>query len=104
MRTCGRTARITATKKSDGSISLEIDSDCANVASYAMLLGDMLTEADVIDRAASRVTAPATVRPLTAPCLVPNGVLYAASLELGFLSKRYVQQLGAEDGVEFVRD
>lgn len=90
MRTCGRTARITVAKQPDGTVRVAIDSDCANVASYARLLGDTIAEADVLDRAASRITAPATVRPLTAPCLVPNGVLYAASLELGLLSKRYV--------------
>ena len=56
-----------------------------------------MTEMDVIDFAHSVVNREGVRDPLTATCLVPMGVIYAASMELGMMSKRMGDSVHADE-------
>ena len=96
MNTCSRTARVSVTRRDDGDLDVSIKSDCENVRRYAERLTRM-TEMDVIDFAHSVVNREGVRDPLTATCLVPMGVVYAASMELGMMSKRMGDSVHADE-------
>ena len=91
MNTCSRTARVSVTRRDDGDLDVSID-----VRRYAERLTRM-TEMDVIDFAHSVVNREGVRDPLTATCLVPMGVVYAASMELGMMSKRMGDSVHADE-------
>ena len=84
---CDKTHRIDVSMKDDGDLSVHIDSDCDNVKDFAKLLGDTLTIPDVTVRELSKLFDPQITQPLTMTCLVPTGILDAAWLEMGMMSK-----------------
>ncbi len=96
MNTCCRTAKIKVSRRDDGDLDVEIESDCQNVREYARRLTRM-TEMDVIDFPNSAVNREGVRDPLTATCLVPMGVIYAASMELGMMSKRIGDSVHADE-------
>ena len=100
MKFCDKTHRITAELKDDGDISIHIESDCDHVMDYAKILGDTVTISDVTDRDGSKVLSPESLQPLTLTCLAPFGVLDAAWLELGMMSKNRAREIG-EDVISF---
>lgn len=100
MKFCDKTHRITVDMKDDGDLSLKIESDCSHVMDYAELLGDTITMADVTDRDGSKVLSPESLRPLTLTCLAPFGVLDAAWLEMGMMSKNRAREIG-EDVISY---
>lgn len=94
---CSKTHIIDVTMDDDGDLAVKIESDCDNVNSYAKLLGDKLTMADVTEREGSKLTDNGILAPLTMTCLVPVGVLDAAWLELGMLSKNLAREVGSNE-------
>lgn len=96
MNTCSRTAKITVTRRDDGDLDVRIESDCDNVMEYAKRLTRM-TEMDVIDFSNSIVNRAGVRDPLTATCLCPMGVIYAASMELGMMTKRLGQRVHSDE-------
>lgn len=96
MNTCGRTAKVTVSKREDGDLDVRIESDCQNIQEYARRLTRM-TEMDVIDFSNSIVNRAGVRDSLTATCLCPLGVIYAASMELGMMSKRLGQSVHADE-------
>lgn len=96
MNTCGRTAKVIVSKREDGDLDVRIESDCQNIQEYARRLTRM-TEMDVIDFSNSIVNRAGVRDPLTATCLCPLGVIYAASMELGMMSKRLGQSVHADE-------
>lgn len=94
MRFCEKKIKITVTPREDGDLDLVIDSDCDNVRSYYEKLGRILTAEDVTDNECSRVLNAQTCAPLTMTCMAPVGVINAAWLELGLLSKSRANAVG----------
>ena len=91
MNTCGKTIRVTVSR-----MDVSIDSDCASVKEYAGRVC-RISEMDVIDFASGAVNSPENRRLLTATCLVPSGIAYAASLELGLLTRRLADSVGSDE-------
>lgn len=96
MNTCGKTLRVTVSRRDDGDLDVSIDSDCASVTEYAGRVC-RISEMDVIDFASGAVNAPENRRLLTATCLVSSGIAYAASLELGLLTRRLAETVGSDE-------
>ena len=86
MRTCNRTHHITVSMRDDGDMDVEIVSDCPHVQEYARRL-TLITLDDVTDFCTSKINAPEIRQPLSGTCLCPLGVLNAAWMECGMLSK-----------------
>jgi hypothetical protein len=99
MKTCSKTNRVTATLNDDGTIGIEIESDCPNVQEYARRL-KVITIDDVTSFAGSKVVDPEIRASLSVPCLTPIAVFDAAWLELGMLSKSCARSV-KENSVSF---
>lgn len=96
MRTCDRVHRITVSMRDDGDLDVDIDTDCENVREYARRLGT-ITMDDVTDVCRSKVNREDVRWPLTGTCLVPMGVIYAAWMECGMLSKNLCNRVHADE-------
>lgn len=97
MNFCGFDHKITVTSNGDGTMNVDIDSPCEHVRDFAEKLGGTITDQDVIAREGSRLFDNEVLEPLTLTCLVPNGVLDAAWLELGMLSERQAKKVGGNE-------
>lgn len=86
MNTCDKTNKVTATLQEDGTVRIDIESDCPNVRAYAEKLGSVTAE-DVVEYSSSKVVDPEIRATLSVPCLTPIAVFDAAWLELGMISK-----------------
>ena len=86
MKFCDKKNIVTATLKDDGTVDIEIKSDCKNVQYYAEHLKNVTID-DVSNVRNSKIVDPDIRQSMSAPCLTPNAVFYAAWLELGMLSK-----------------
>lgn len=100
MRFCEKTHKITVEQKDDGTLSLHVASDCPEVREYAKMIGDTLTMEDISDINASRILAPENLARVTMTCLAPNGIINAAWLETGMLSRSRAKEVG-ENSVSF---
>src|SRR5574344_1150842 len=87
MKFCNKTHKITVKQKDDGDYSLHIATDCPEVKDYAKALGDTLTMDDLTSFETSRIFSQDNLKHVTMTCLAPNGVINAAWLEAGMLSK-----------------
>lgn len=95
MKFCDKKHKIKVTAKEDGNLKVHIATNCDHVKEYYKNLGDSLTIGDVTNREGSRVFDPKVCFPCTITCLVPSGVVSAAWLELGMLSKSRAEQIGS---------
>lgn len=96
MKVCGKTNKVTATMKGDGTIDIQIESDCPNIKHYASIITNVTLD-DVVNMEGSKVVNPKNRASMSAPCLTPNAVLAAAWLELGMLSKSRVGMVGSNN-------
>lgn len=87
MTLCDKTHKITVKLKEDGNMSLHIASDCGNIKEYAKKLGDTLTMNDILDWKISRIYNQEICSAASITCLAPAGIVNAAWLELGMISK-----------------
>lgn len=94
MKFCGKTHKITVKQKDDGDFSLHIATDCSEVRDYADALGDTLTMDDLLGFDTSRIFDFENCKHVTMTCLAPNGVINAAWLEAGMLSKSRAKEVG----------
>ena len=97
MNFCGFTHRVTVTMNSEGNLDVDIESPCEHVRDFAVNLGRTITMDDVTVRDGSRLFDPEVVKPLTLTCLVPNGVLNAAWLETGMMSRSMAKKVGGDE-------
>lgn len=95
MKFCDKKHKIKVKMKEDGGLNVHIATDCDHVKEYYKNLGDTLTVGDVTERRGSRVFDPDVCFPCTMTCLVPSGVVSAAWLELGMLSKFRAHVVGS---------
>ena len=102
MNFCKKTHRITVKQKEDGDFSLHVTSDCPEVEEYAKMIGDTLTMEDLTDIRTSRIFSYDNLERVTATCLAPNGIINAAWLEAGMMSKKLAEEVG-QNTVSFER-
>ena len=82
-----------------GSVTkVDVSADyAAHVREFAQYLGKTITVGDVTDREGSKLFDPEVLKPLTLTCLAPKGVIDAAWLELGMLSKSRAKAVGGNE-------
>lgn len=100
MNFCKKTHKITVTQKDDGDLSLHVATDCQEVRDYVKKLGDTLTMEDITSPSTSKILAHENLQMVTMTCLAPNGIINAAWLETGMLSKSRAKEIG-ENTVSF---
>lgn len=87
MRLCSHCTIITAEAKDDGSVSVDFESDCADIKEYAKRLKEV-SQQDYTEAVGSRIHSLAAQAGMTPTCLVPVGVFNACWMEVGMISKR----------------
>ena len=100
MNVCKKTHKITVKQKDDGTFSLHIASDCPEVKDYGKMLGDTLTMEDLTDIRNSKIFSYDNLERVTATCLAPNGIINAAWLEAGMMSKKMAAEV-EENVIDF---
>ncbi|MGE0014675.1 MAG: hypothetical protein AB7S83_00565 [Candidatus Methanomethylophilaceae archaeon] len=95
MAFCDKKHKITAKLREDGDLDIHIATDCDLIRRYADRLGKTVSVKDVTDWRGSRVYDPEICSVSSATCLAPSGVINAAWLELGMLSKTKARQIHA---------
>ena len=96
MNTCQRYARVAVSRRDDGDMDVRIESDCENIAEYARRL-PAISDMDVLDPGSGRIFDSEVRGPLTHTCLCPMGVIYAASMEMGLMTKRISETVSSDE-------
>ena len=102
MNVCKKTHKITVKQRDDGTFSLHIASDCPEVKDYGKMLGDTLTMEDLTDMHNSKIFSFDNCERVTMTCLAPNGVINAAWIEAGLISKKLAKE-AVQNTVNFER-
>ena len=102
MNFCKKTHKITVKQKDDGDFYLHVASDCPEVKDYAKMIGDTLTLEDLTDMRNSKIFSYDNLERVTPTCLAPNGIINAAWLEAGMMSKGLAKEV-EENVVDFRR-
>ena len=97
MKFCDYVHKVDVNLNDAGELDVHIESECTHVMDFAEKLGGTITMDDVTQREGSKLFDPEVLAPLTMTCLVPNGVLDAAWLELGMLSKSQAKKVGGNE-------
>jgi hypothetical protein len=101
MRTCSKTAKITAEMQSDGdTISIRIATDCEHLREYAKRM-PQVTMADIVSFEGSAIENTKVRESVSPCCLVPAAVFNAAWMEAGMLSKHLAEDMAKENSVIF---
>ena len=100
MNFCKKTHKITVKQKDDGDFYLHVASDCPEVKDYAKMIGDTLTLEDLTDMRNSKIFSYDNLERVTPTCLAPNGIINAAWLETGMMSKGLAKEV-EENVVDF---
>lgn len=97
MNFCEYTHKMDVNLNDEGNLDVHIESGCSHVMDFAEKLGGTITMDDVTQREGSKLFDPEILAPLTMTCLASNGVLDAAWLELGMLSKSQARKVGGNE-------
>jgi hypothetical protein len=100
MNVCDHVTTVRATQTDEMTYEIEIESDCPNVKEMATMI-DVLDLTDLTDKPNSRLFDIARESKGSANCLVPAGILHAAWIEAGLISKNRALDVRSND-VEFV--
>ena len=103
MALCDKTHKITVRLKEDGDLSLHIATNCENIREYAKRLGDTVTVTDVTDWMSSKIYNQENCSAASITCLAPAGIMSAAWIELGMISKNRAEEVRA-NCVRFVKE
>ena len=76
-------------------MDVRIESDCENIVEYARRL-PAISDMDVLDPGSGRIFDSEVRGPLTPTCLCPMGVIYAASMEMGLMTKRISETVSSD--------
>ncbi|HVO77414.1 MAG TPA: hypothetical protein VMS79_00945 [Methanomassiliicoccales archaeon] len=91
IKICSHETTVRATDKGDGSVGIEIVSDCKSVQTYAELLRSADTK-DLTEWEGSKVLEMAGKAGLTTTCLVPTAVFNCCWVEVGMMSKSLAKE------------
>ncbi len=83
---CNKTSIIEVSMNENCGFDVSIDSDCQNVQRFADFLPSLTME-DLSDKKNSAVIRTYQEQEMSANCLVPAGILTAAWMEAGMVSK-----------------
>jgi len=100
MNVCSHCTTVKATQRDDMTYEIEIVSDCPNVKKMAESI-EILDMTDLTDKPNSRLFDIARDSAGSANCLVPAGILHAAWIEAGLISKNRALDVKTNN-VEFV--
>ncbi|MEM2944558.1 MAG: hypothetical protein QW087_07460 [Methanomassiliicoccales archaeon] len=93
MSVCGKSTVISVKQNDDGDFEIEVETDCNNVREFIEMLG-RLTLTDIADKPNSRIWECFKKAKMSSTCLCPAGVINAAWLEAGMLSKNLALSKG----------
>lgn len=103
MSVCDKKVKVTATAKEDGTIDIDIESDCHYIQGYADSLRN-ITMDDILNFETSKINKEEVRGNMSMICLTPIAVYQAAWMECGMMSKKnYIKSgpitmdLGEED-------
>lgn len=96
MKTCSHKHKITVSMRDDGNMDVEIVSDCPNIQEYARNLKEITAE-DAMDFGRGRINSPDVRASMSATCLCPLGVVNAAWMEMGMLSKSLCKKVHSNE-------
>lgn len=99
-RLCGFVALIEATEKDDATYDIKVDSPCEKIKKFAKGL-ENLTLVDIADWPNSAVQRKMLEMKLSPACLIPSGILNAARIEAGLVSKSLAEEVKSVS-IEFV--
>lgn len=102
MRLCDKTHKITVTPDDEGNYDVRIATDCDHVKEYAKRIPNITLD-DITDMSGSKVMSYENTMMMTPTCLAPKGVLYAAWLEVGMISKSLAKSV-QENSISFLVD
>jgi hypothetical protein len=86
MRLCNFVATVEATELDDLTYQMRVESPCEKIQKFVMGLENLTLE-DISDWPNSKVQKRMLEMKLGASCLVPSGIMNAARLEAGLISK-----------------
>lgn len=93
MSVCDKWIRVTAKNKEDGTIDINVESDCDALKHFAERLTNVSVE-DVTNFETSRINKEETRGNMSMICLAPIMVYQAAWMEIGMMSKRIYSMQG----------
>ncbi|MBP3385850.1 MAG: hypothetical protein J6K69_03230 [Candidatus Methanomethylophilaceae archaeon] len=93
MTVCDKKVKVTVTTKDDGTMDVEIDSDCHYLKHYAENLRN-ITQDDITNFETSRINKEDVRGNMSMICLAPIAVYQAAWMECGMMSKKNFQKAG----------
>jgi hypothetical protein len=99
-RLCNFVTTVRATDQEDLTYRIEVDSPCERVRRFAEGL-EVLTLEDISDWPNSKVQRRMVEAKLGASCLAPSGIMNAARVEAGLVSKSLALEVGSIS-IEFV--
>jgi hypothetical protein len=102
MKVCDNTHIIEVTQDQEGGYDLRIESTCPKAVALAESL-KKLTMEDLVDKRNGRIHRTFIESDMSSNCLVASGIVTAAWLEAGLISKRLMSSKGAND-VEYIGD
>ncbi|MGD1060360.1 MAG: hypothetical protein ABR879_02760 [Methanomassiliicoccales archaeon] len=100
MKVCGKVHVIEVTALPGGNYGVKAVTECDHVKEFVELVNE-LSIADLTDKRSSKVWEAVKISHMSATCLVPAGIMNAAWLEAGLLSKNLAKSAGS-NSVEFV--
>jgi hypothetical protein len=99
---CDFVALIEATEKDDCTYDIKVDSPCEKIQKFAKGI-ENLTLVDISDWPNSKVQKRMLEMKLGPACLVPSGILNAARMEAGLVSKSLAEQVKSIS-IDFIFD
>ncbi len=99
---CGFVALIEINERDDGTYDIKVDSPCEKIQKFAEGL-ENLTLVDIADWPNSAVQKRMLEVKLGPACLIPSGILNAARIEAGLVSKSLAEEV-KNISIEFVFD
>ena len=102
MNICEKISTVTISTNENGNYDVKAASSCENVKEYVEELKD-LTIVDLTDKMNSRILDRFRTVKMSANCAVPSGVITAAWMEAGLISKSRALQKES-NVIEFLQD
>lgn len=99
---CGFVSLIEATEKDDATYDIKVASPCEKIQKFAKGL-ENLTLVDIADWPNSAVQRRMLEMKLGPACLIPSGILNAARIEAGLVSKSLAEEVKSIS-IDFVFD